>query len=73
MLLDFTYDNPTKIHFGKEALSNLANELSAYGKTVLLVYGMSAIKKNGLYDEVTAILKKAEKEVVELSGVQRQL
>ncbi|WP_028579591.1 iron-containing alcohol dehydrogenase [Desulfogranum japonicum] len=69
MLLDFSYYNPTTIHFGKEALSNLSGELAHYGKTVLLVYGKAAIKKNGLYDQVIAILKEADKKVVELSGV----
>ena len=69
MLLDFSYSNPTIIHFGKEALNNLGGELASYGKTVLLVYGKNAIKKNGLYDQVIAILKEAGKTVVELSGV----
>jgi alcohol dehydrogenase YqhD (iron-dependent ADH family) len=69
MQLDFTYYNPTTIHFGKESLSELKGELSHYGETVLLVYGLTAIKKNGLYDRVIAILKDAGKKVVELSGV----
>jgi butanol dehydrogenase len=69
MLFDFTYYNPTTIHFGKKSLSNLKAELAHYGETVLLVYGKTAIKKNGLYDQVIAILKDAGKNVVELSGV----
>ena len=39
MKYDFTYFNPTRIHFGKNALSNLASEVSEYGENVLLVYG----------------------------------
>jgi alcohol dehydrogenase YqhD (iron-dependent ADH family) len=69
MLLNFTYYNPTKIHFGKNSLEKLGDELSLYGKTVLLVYGKAAIKKNGLYDKVVAILEAAGKKVVELPGV----
>ncbi|WP_319524875.1 iron-containing alcohol dehydrogenase [uncultured Desulfosarcina sp.] len=69
MKLDFTYYNPTAIHFGKESLSNLKGELEQYGETVLLVYGKTAIKKSGLYDQVIDILKKAGKKVVELPGV----
>ncbi len=69
MLIDFTYYNPTTIHFGKESLSNLTGELANYGETVLLVYGKTAIKKTGLYDQVVDILKEAGKRVVELSGV----
>lgn len=69
MQIDFTYYNPTTIHFGKDALNNLKGELAHYGETVLLVYGMTAIKKTGIYDNVIAILNDAGKKVVELSGV----
>ena len=31
MLYDFTYYNPTKIYFGKDALQNLSAELANYG------------------------------------------
>ncbi len=69
MLHDFTYYNPTKIYFGKEAMSNLSSELKNYGKNILLVYGKNSIKKIGLYDEVTKILTDCNKKVVELAGV----
>lgn len=69
MQIDFSYYNPTTIHFGKDSLTKLKDELTNFGETVLLVYGKSAIKKNGLYDNVTAILKEAGKKVVELEGV----
>mgnify|MGYP001221095582 FL=1 len=69
MKLDFYYHNPTKIYFGKTALENLPAELANYGDTVLLVYGKGSVKKSGLYDEMTAILQKAGKTVVELSGI----
>ena len=39
MKYDFTYYNPTKIHFGRDALKNLSAELSGYGENVLLMYG----------------------------------
>ena len=69
MIYDFTFYNPTRIHFGKGALAHLKDELSQYGDSILLVYGKASIKKIGLYDEVMAILKAAGKHVVELSGV----
>ncbi len=69
MQLDFSYYNPTTIHFGKNSLAKLNDELSHYGETVMLMYGRNAIKSNGLYDEVIAILNHAGKKVVELSGV----
>ena len=69
MIYDFTYYNPTKIHFGKDSLKNLKGELANYGNTVLLAYGKNAIKKIGLYDELISILNESGKKVVELSGV----
>lgn len=69
MNLDFTYQNPTTIHFGKSAIDNLKNELSNYGKNVMIAYGKGAIKKMGLYDTVISILNESGKKVVELSGI----
>ncbi|HCH51372.1 MAG TPA: NADH-dependent alcohol dehydrogenase [Proteus sp.] len=69
MQLDFTYYNPTTIHFGKNSLTSLNDELTQYGDTVLLMYGRNAIKSNGLYDQVMTILAEAGKKVIELSGV----
>lgn len=69
MQLDFSYYNPTTIHFGKDSLSKLNDELPNFGETVLLVYGRNAIKSNGIYDKVMASLSAAGKKVVELSGV----
>ena len=36
MLGNFTYCNPTRIHFGTDALAHLSEELAKYGETVLL-------------------------------------
>lgn len=69
MKYDFCYYNPTKIYFGKEALGNLSGELANYGKNILLIYGKNSVKKSGLYDEVIKILKAADKNVTELSGI----
>ena len=69
MLGNFSYHNPTKLYFGDEALGFLNEELPKYGKTVQLIYGGGSIKKNGLYDEIVAILKSNGKTVVEDAGV----
>lgn len=69
MLGNFSYVNPTKLYFGKDALSFLPGELARYGKHVALVYGGGSIKRNGIYDQIMDILKKAGKEVTEISGV----
>lgn len=69
MLGNFTYCNPTKLYFGKDALDGLNEELPKYGKNVLLVYGGGSIKKNGIYDKVVAVLKANGKNIYEDSGV----
>lgn len=69
MLGNFTYCNPTKLYFGKDALDGLNEELPKYGKNVLLVYGGGSIKKNGIYDKVVKILKSNGKNIYEDSGV----
>ena len=69
MLGNFTYHNPTRLHFGPEALDQLARELANYGPRGQLIYGGGSIKKSGLYDQVVAILKQAGKEIFEDGGV----
>ena len=69
MLGNFTYHNPTRLHFGPEALDQLAGELANYGPRVQLIYGGGSIKKSGLYEQVIAILKEAGKEIFEDGGV----
>lgn len=69
MIGNFTYCNPTRIHFGKDAMTALEEELSQYGGTVQLIYGGGPIKKNGVYDQVVAVLESAGKTVVEDGGV----
>ncbi|MDF9296994.1 iron-containing alcohol dehydrogenase [Geobacillus stearothermophilus] len=66
----FTFRNPTKLIFGKGQIEQLRQEVPRYGKKVLLVYGGGSIKRNGLYDEVMAILAGIGADVVELPGVE---
>lgn len=69
MKYDFTYYNPTRIHFGKTALDKLGTELSGFGENILLLYGKGSVKKSGLYDKIIKILKDANKNITELSGI----
>lgn len=69
MLGNFTYHNPTKLIFGKDALASLAAELAPYGDTVQLVYGGESIRRFGIYDQVIDALRAAGKHIVEDSGV----
>ena len=69
MLGNFSYCNPTRLYFGKDALEGLNKELPKYGKNVVLIYGGGSIKKNGIYDKVKEILKANGKTVTEDGGV----
>lgn len=69
MLGNFQFHNPTRLHFGENALDSLADELKNYGPTVQLSYGGGSIKKIGIYDQVMSILAAAGKTVVDDGGV----
>ncbi len=67
---NFIYNSPTKIIFGDQQISKLKEELIDYkAKNVLLVYGMSSIIKNGLYDSIISICKDLNINVIEESKV----
>ena len=51
-MLNFHYNIPTEIYFGKGQIENLGPNLKKISDHVLLVYGGGSIKKNGLYDKV---------------------
>ena len=67
---DFIFHNPDKVFFGKNQIQHLPEELLRFGKNVLLVYGGGSIKKNGIYDTVTGLLKSNGLKVFELAGVE---
>ncbi len=69
MLGNFQFHNPTRLHFGENALDSLADELKNYGPAVQLSYGGGSIKKFGIYDQVMSILAAAGKTVVDDGGV----
>ena len=51
----FTYQNPTRIHFGEGQIAAIANDIPKDQK-VLVIYGGGSIKKNGVYQQVKAAL-----------------
>jgi len=66
---NFDFRNPTKIVFGKGTESRVGEETAVYSKKILLHFGGGSVKASGLYDRVTASLKKAGVEWVDLGGV----
>ena len=63
---NFECTKTTKISFGKDAIQQLATEILANAK-VLLLYGGGSIKKNGIYNQVIDALSKVE--VIEFGGI----
>lgn len=66
-LFEFSYHNPTQIHFGPASIAKLKDLIPAQAR-VLLLYGGGSIKANGVYDQVRQAL--AGVTVVEFGGVE---
>ena len=66
-MFNFTAHNTTKIHFGKNQISQLSSEVPS-GSRILLAYGGGSIHKNGIYDQVKAAL--GDRFVIEFRGIE---
>lgn len=68
---NFIYENKTKVYFGKGGVKEYLRCLIKNYDTIMLAYGKSSIKKNGVYDEITEILNAAGKndEKIALAGI----
>ena len=66
---NFIFQNSTKVYFGKGCVKEYLACLTKDAGTILLAYGGGSIKRNGVYDEITGILKDAGKTVVEFAGI----
>ena len=69
-MFDFTFNNPVKIEFGRGKERNIGLYMREFdAKRTLLIYGSDRIKKDGLFDKVTASLKENGIEFLEFGGV----
>ena len=66
-MLNFSFQNPTRIHFGEGQIAAISKEIPSDAR-VLLVYGGGSIKSNGVYQQVTTALK--EHTFFEFSGIE---
>ena len=66
---NFIFQNSTKVYFGEGCVKEYLACLTKPYDTVMVAYGGGSIKKNGIYDEVTGILKDAGKKIVEFYGI----
>lgn len=64
---NFTFYNPTKIHFGRGAITKISEEIPANTK-VLITYGGGSIKKNGIFDQINFAL--ANNRIYEFGGIE---
>ncbi len=53
---NFSFQNPTRLVFGKGQIAQLTT-LIPVDKKVMITFGGGSVKKNGVYDQVTAALK----------------
>lgn len=66
-MFNFSFQNPTRIIFGKEQIAQLSSLVKPFQK-VLLIYGGGSIKRNGVYQQVTTAL--ADSSFIEFAGVE---
>ncbi len=70
-MLNFTYNLPTQIVFGKDQIKTLASLLEkANVKKMLLVYGKQSIKDLGIYDQIITTAENLDIKVYEEANVQ---
>ncbi|MDP5253047.1 MULTISPECIES: iron-containing alcohol dehydrogenase [unclassified Vibrio] len=65
--MHFSYHNPTKILFGQQQISNIAQEIPL-DKKVIVLYGGGSIKSNGVYQQVEQAL--SDHQWIEFSGIE---
>ena len=68
-MVNFDYQTPTRLIFGRGVVQEkLHDVMEKFGKRVLITWGGGSIKRSGLYDQVSEILK--DKEIYELPGIE---
>lgn len=66
-MLNFEFQNPTKLIFGKGSIAKIAKQFTRPTK-IMLTFGGGSVKRNGVYDQVIAALKGHE--IVEFWGIE---
>ena len=66
---NFVYSNSVKIVFGEGTVPQIGELAATCGRRALLVYGQGSIRRNGVYDAVTASLTAAGIEWTEYGDV----
>ncbi|QCE32982.1 iron-containing alcohol dehydrogenase [Acetobacteraceae bacterium] len=64
---NFTFHNPVRVHFGRDEVKRLGDEIPADAR-LLLAYGGGSVKKTGLLDRVKSALKTSH--ITEFGGIE---
>ena len=68
-MLNFDYQNRTRIIFGKNEHRNIGKLIKPYANKVLFHFGGQSIKKSGAYEDVINSLLENQIDFIELGGV----
>ena len=66
-MLNFEFQNPTKLIFGKGSIAKIEQQFSRPTK-IMLTFGGGSVKRNGVYDQVINALKGHE--IIEFWGIE---
>ena len=70
-MLDFIYNTPTKVYFGKGRHKEIGKILADYGyQKIMMQYGKGSVKASGLYEEILCSLQEYKIQVIECGGVE---
>jgi alcohol dehydrogenase YqhD (iron-dependent ADH family) len=70
VVLPFDFQLPTKIYFGPGKINLIAKYIKPIGKKPLIVAGKSSMRRLGILDKVTELLKKGGIESVVFEGIE---
>lgn len=68
-MLNFIYQNPTRIVFGRGTRFELGREAAVIGKRALVLSGSGSVRKSGYYDMALDLLENAGMHIVEMDGI----
>lgn len=67
---EFEYNGMPKVYFGEGSMEKaLKTELKNTGKNILIAYGGGSVKRTGVYDQITKVLKELGKNVYDFPGI----
>lgn len=66
---NFEFDLSTKIHFGRDALNGLPQEIMKYGRSILFIYDEMSAGVSGAYEDVIKRCRAYGIKVTEFTGI----